>query len=81
MKKSGKVKYADPVKGYGYILAEDAKSPSDTTFFRLDDTDDDIDVLVAGDDVEFEVEAKPKAKTKANASRATQVKRAAPSSS
>lgn len=77
MKKSGKVKYADPVKGYGYILAEDAKSPSDTTFFRLDDTDDDIDVLVAGDDVEFEVEAK----TKANASRATQVKRAAPSSS
>ena len=81
MKKSGKVKYSDPVKGYGYILAEDAKSPSDTTFFRLDDTDDDIDVLVAGDDVEFEEEAKPKAKTKSNARRATQVKRAAPSSS
>jgi cold shock CspA family protein len=81
MKKSGKVKYADPVKGYGYILAEDAKSPSDTTFFRLDDTDDDIDVLVAGDDVEFEEEAKPKARAKSNARRATQVKRAAPSSS
>ena len=81
MKKSGKIKYADPVKGYGYILAEDATSPSDTTFFRLDDTDDDIDVLVAGDDVEFEEEAKPKAKAKPTVRRATQVKRAAPRSS
>lgn len=79
MKKSGKIKYADPVNGYGYILAADATGPSDTTFFRLDDTIDDIDVLVAGDDVEFEEEAKPRAKLKAR--RATQVKRAAPRSS
>lgn len=79
MKKSGKIKYADPVKGYGYILAEDATSPSDTTFFRIDDTDDDIDVLVAGDEVEFEEEAKSRAKPAAR--RATQVKRAARRSS
>ena len=70
MQKRGKIKYADPVKGYGYILAEDAKSPSDTTFFHLIDTEDDIDSLVAGDDVVFEEDAKPKAR------QATQVKRA-----
>lgn len=75
MKKSGKIKYADPVKGYGYILAKDAKSPSDTTFFQIEDTDEDIDNLVAGDDVEFEEEAKSKAK------KATRVKRVLPNSS
>jgi cold shock CspA family protein len=69
MMKSGKVKYADPVKGYGYILANDASGPSDTTYFRLDDTVDDVDVLVAGDDVEFLQKAKAKAKT------ATRIKR------
>ena len=60
MKKEGKIKYADPDKGYGYILAKDASGPSDTTYFRMDEADEDD--LVAGESVVFEENATPKEK-------------------
>lgn len=68
MTKKGKIKYADPVKGYGYILAEDAKDAADTTFFKLDDAADNAELLVSGEDVEFEEDFAP------NVKQATKVK-------
>lgn len=56
MKKSGKIKFADHSKGYGYIVADDAASPAETLLFEAGNLSSDIDMLVPGTEVIFEVD-------------------------
>jgi len=56
VKKTGKVKFADHSKGYGYILCDDAASPTETVFFEVGDLSSDIEELVPGTEVTFEVD-------------------------
>jgi cold shock CspA family protein len=56
VKKQGKIKYSDPEKGYGYILADDAKGPADTTLFEVENAAEDITELSPGTSVVFEVD-------------------------
>jgi cold shock CspA family protein len=55
-RKKGRVKFADPDKGYGYIIAEDAADASDTTLFDMKDVDAEIIEVRPGLEVEFEIE-------------------------
>jgi len=55
VKKKGKVKFTDHAKGYGYILSEDASDPAETLLFEAGDVSSEIDGLVPGTDVTFEV--------------------------
>lgn len=57
MRKTGKIKFTDPSKGYGYILSDDAASPAETFLFEAEDLSSSyIDALVPGTDVIFEVD-------------------------
>jgi cold shock CspA family protein len=64
-RKKGIVKYTDPEKGYGYILAETAQDPDETLLFEAKDVTSEIEELDEGSAVTYE-EAD-------NATRATQV--------
>jgi cold shock CspA family protein len=67
-KKRGKIKYADPERGYGYILAEDTDDPTKTIIFEAKDAESEIEEFVEGTEVLFEVEE--------DAAKATSVKTA-----
>ena len=56
MQKKGKIKFADHLKGYGYILSDDATDPTETVLFEAGDSSSDIEALVPGTDVTFEVD-------------------------
>jgi cold shock CspA family protein len=56
MQKQGKIKFADHLKGYGYILPNDAADPTETLLFEAGDLSSDIDEFVPGTDVIFEVD-------------------------
>ncbi len=58
MKKKGKVKFADHSKGYGYILSDDAVSPTETLLFEVEDLSSEFDAIVPGTTVIFEVDEK-----------------------
>jgi cold shock CspA family protein len=63
-KRTGRVRYADMVKGYGYITAvnqqgkptlDESGKPSENLIFRTTDVDGDIEALIAGCEVEFDI--------------------------
>lgn len=54
-KKNGRIKYADPGSGYGYILAEDAADASDTVLFDISDVAPNVG-LEPGSEVRFELD-------------------------
>jgi cold shock CspA family protein len=51
----GKIKFTDFDKGYGYILSDDATSPSDTVLFELSDPSY-AKLLKVGSDVTFDTD-------------------------
>lgn len=59
-KKNGRIKYADPESGYGYILAEDAADASDTVLFDISDVAPNVE-LEPGSEVRFELDPTSKA--------------------
>jgi cold shock CspA family protein len=59
-KKIGRIKYADPESGYGYILAKDAADASDTVLFDISDVAPNVE-LEPGSEVRFELDPTSKA--------------------
>jgi len=50
----GKVSYADPVNGYGYVLPDSATDPAEAFMFTAEDVDADVfEFMVPGVDVKF----------------------------
>jgi cold shock CspA family protein len=54
--KRGKIKFADALNGYGYILSNDATDPTESLLFEAGDLSSDIGAFVPGTDVTFEVD-------------------------
>jgi cold shock CspA family protein len=55
-KRKGWIKYTDPEKGYGYIVSEDAKSAADAILFEQEDIESEMEDLLPGVEVVYEVE-------------------------
>ena len=53
---TGKIKFTDYDKGYGYILSDDADSPTDTVLFKLADPSSAMPLTV-GSDVTFDTDS------------------------
>jgi len=56
VKKKGRIKFSDEERGYGYILADDASTPAETTLFMTKDVSPALEALTPGTEVVFEVE-------------------------
>ncbi|MET0715084.1 MAG: hypothetical protein ABWY57_09240 [Mycetocola sp.] len=56
MKRRGKIKFFDPEQGYGYILPEGEADPTQTIPFEAKDVATEIEELVPGTEVVFEIE-------------------------
>jgi cold shock CspA family protein len=56
VRKKGKIKFVDPVEGYGYVLPEDATDPGQAIPFEAKDVTTEIEELVPGTEVVFEVD-------------------------
>jgi cold shock CspA family protein len=56
VKKRGKIKFFDPEQGYGYILREEADDPAQTIPFEAKDVTTEIEELVPGTEVVFEID-------------------------
>ncbi len=56
MTKKGRIKYSDPDKGYGYIVADDAKDATETIVFHADDDTIEFESFVSGTTVEFDLD-------------------------
>jgi cold shock CspA family protein len=54
-KHEGMIKYADPDRGYGYILLTNANDPKETIIFEAKDAVSEIEELVEGTRVTFEL--------------------------
>lgn len=49
----GKVKYADAVRGYGYIVPDGAQDAHDSVYFEADDTVVGFDDFRPGQEVDY----------------------------